>query len=360
MSGGGSSGSSSNKFSREGTVETSTWRNLLPEHKGLFDQAFGAVAPPNAQTFNSYLEAMPGLPNGPTAYQGQLDSMVNSNLPGVSYPGQTSLAQQAAVNPFSNDYRNNTFDKYLSDTRTLLANVQSGPTMTRGGTAQSGFMQAQALDNASMNREQQIAQHAFSTANAAQGAARTAAGIENANEQIGLQGIDLGRRGELAMFPLKNEAAQLATQRAKMFADLVPTYTSLDTVMRGLEENSLSGQGAQSSSSVGWGVNLCCFIFLEAYNGALPWWVRACRDQYAPEDSDRRRGYVRMSRWLVPAMRVSKVVRFLVNSLMVKPLTKWGGWYKCVPGYDRGWVYHPVVKFWFKLWKLLGKNEKGK
>lgn len=94
----------------------------------------------------------------------------------------------------------------------------------------------------------------------------------------------------------------------------------------------------------------CCFIFLESYNGTLPWYVRACRDEfYTPV---RRAGYVRMSLWLVPAMRVSRLARTLVNYSMVKPLTAYGRWYK--DGVGCGYLAKPLVDFWFKTWEILG------
>ena len=97
----------------------------------------------------------------------------------------------------------------------------------------------------------------------------------------------------------------------------------------------------------------CCFIFMEAYNGRMPWWVRSCRDEFAPESSARREGYIRMSKWLVPAMKY-KAVRAAVNVLMIKPLTVWGGWYRNVKGYEHGRIFKPVVNTWFRLWEVYG------
>lgn len=125
------------------------------------------------------------------------------------------------------------------------------------------------------------------------------------------------------------------------------------------------GGGSQSSGGGGGGggaglggimgmASMCCFIFLESNHGNLPWWVRECRDEFAPESTSRRIGYIRMANWLVPAMRKSVVVRSTVNVLMVKPLTLWGGWYKKVKGYEWCWIFRPVVDFWFNIWTLMG------
>ena len=132
----------------------------------------------------------------------------------------------------------------------------------------------------------------------------------------------------------------------------------------------LMGSLMQAGGQVGGGMasaGMCCFIFMEAYNGKLPWWVRECRDEFAPESSERRAGYIRMAGWLVPKMNYqlpitnyqlkrAKVMRFLVNQLMIKPMTKWGGWYKNVQGYEKCWIYKPVVWFWFWVWKRMGRN----
>jgi hypothetical protein len=78
----------------------------------------------------------------------------------------------------------------------------------------------------------------------------------------------------------------------------------------------------------------------------------------APENSARRKGYISMSRWLVPAMRVSGFSRKLANHLLVKPLTKYGEWYY---GKNKlGWVYWPVKQIWFKIWELTGKQNARK
>ena len=101
----------------------------------------------------------------------------------------------------------------------------------------------------------------------------------------------------------------------------------------------------------GLGATACCFIFMEAYNGDMPYWVRECRDEFAPENTARREGYIKMAKWLVPLMQKSKVVRSIVNNLMIKPLTKWGGYYKKVKGYEYSFIYKPFVRMWFKIWE---------
>lgn len=97
----------------------------------------------------------------------------------------------------------------------------------------------------------------------------------------------------------------------------------------------------------------CCFIFMEAYNGLMPWWVRKCRDAYYTPT--RRLGYVRTAKVLVPLMEKSKFIRQLVNDTMIAPLTSYGGHLFNVKGYEDGRKYKGYTNFWFKVWDLIGK-----
>lgn len=123
----------------------------------------------------------------------------------------------------------------------------------------------------------------------------------------------------------------------------------------GASASGASPSGGAGLSSLAGMMSMCCFIFMEAYHGDMPWWVRECRDEFAPESTTRREGYIRMASWLVPAMRRSSLVRLLVWHLMISPLTKWGGWYKKVPGYEKCSVLRPIVSFWFSVWELMGE-----
>lgn len=127
----------------------------------------------------------------------------------------------------------------------------------------------------------------------------------------------------------------------------------------GFGQSIFGGQSSNASAQVSNGSNsnsqggLCCFIFLEAYNGVLPDSVRKCRDMYYEMYPQVAKGYVRMSKWLVPLMKQSKVVRWLVNELMVTPLTKFGD-YVQVADNGSGRRYKPYQQFWFSVWNYLG------
>lgn len=112
---------------------------------------------------------------------------------------------------------------------------------------------------------------------------------------------------------------------------------------------SVLGQGGIGSG--GTGGSGCCFIFLESYNGTLPFFVRKSRDRYyrlLPSVAD---GYNRMALWLVPLMQRSRIVRALVWRLMVQPLTQYGGFTHRVAGYQSFGSRRIYRKFWFTVWK---------
>jgi len=105
----------------------------------------------------------------------------------------------------------------------------------------------------------------------------------------------------------------------------------------------------QSSSSAKGG---CCFIFLEAYDGKLPWVVRAYRDQHMTPKN--RRGYYRLADKLVPLMRKSRAVKHLVRFLMTKPMTFYGKYfYKLNPW---GALAAPITAFWLLVFDLIGRK----
>ena len=126
-------------------------------------------------------------------------------------------------------------------------------------------------------------------------------------------------------------------------------HTTTDEVTRGREQSATSMTGRNS----GYGITICCFIFMEAYRGKkMPWYVRRSRDEFA--SGPRVEGYRKMAKHLVPMMRRSMLVRSMVEFAMVSPLTRFGKWVYGEGGH--GWVFAPVVAFWFMLWALMGKT----
>lgn len=125
------------------------------------------------------------------------------------------------------------------------------------------------------------------------------------------------------------------------------------------QQNQLSNEYNKWNSDRGkldsWAQNMggmCCFIFLEATNGKLPWYVRAERDYYYQQEPAIAVGYKKMAKWLVPLMKDYSWVKKLVNVFMVLPLTHVGGYSHMTN--NTGWLLSPVKKFWFNIWKTYG------
>ncbi len=96
----------------------------------------------------------------------------------------------------------------------------------------------------------------------------------------------------------------------------------------------------------------CCFIFIEAQNGLHPV-VRRYRDEHMTDRN--RRGYYRLSDWLVPRMRKCRIMKRAVQLTMTTPLIEHGKWFY---GYNRfGVIFKPVYLLWMAVFNLLGLSK---
>lgn len=185
------------------------------------------------------------------------------------------------------------------------------------------------------------------------------------NQQINAQNQQIDYQNSLQRSPFD----QLMTNNLATLMGVATNPLDGYAALQGGGQQMVSNQGvlsSQPSSGGGSGggmggmlgmASMCCWVFMESYSGKMPWFVREIRDELAPNNSTRRMGYKTMAMWLVPLMRTSSLVRFLVWHLMVSPMTKAGGWYKMVPGYEGGWKYQPFVHFWFKVWEKIGSSK---
>ena len=99
---------------------------------------------------------------------------------------------------------------------------------------------------------------------------------------------------------------------------------------------------------------VCCFIFLEAYLGKLPKFIRKSRDKYYALEPDIATGYRRMAAWLVPAMQKSSIVREIVWFLMISPITNYLAYTnRATTKKSKPYVTH----FWLRVWAILGRGH---
>jgi hypothetical protein len=98
----------------------------------------------------------------------------------------------------------------------------------------------------------------------------------------------------------------------------------------------------------------CCWTFAEAYYGwdNIPDQVRISRDLHY--SLQRREGYRRMSRWLVPRMQSSETVRFLTMLLLVWPMTSFATWEVFRKG--SGWIFKPLQQLYLAIWEYYGEQ----
>jgi hypothetical protein len=100
----------------------------------------------------------------------------------------------------------------------------------------------------------------------------------------------------------------------------------------------------------------CCFIFLEAKygDGTLDDVVRRYRDESMTEKN--RRGYYKIAEVLVPLMRESKLVTWLVRKTLVDPAICYGKWHYKQNKF--GWIFAPVRRLWLKIFDIVGGDTK--
>lgn len=266
--------------------------------------------------------------NATQTSQTQLDSafrqLLNNNTPAQNQdPTGYTYEKSQMVSPTS--YEANTQDLYENRMLRALASSRSGLAAVSAPIAR-GESQTQAETVEQFSRER---------------------GKEVRDQQV----IDR----QMGLTAAKDFNVEQNSQQSVSTNSLVALASMLYPKV-GTNQEAFQGQGDQSSTAYTIG-SPCCFIFMESYHGDIPAHVRECRDELAPENESRRRGYVSMSKWLVPAMRVSNLARSLVWWLMIRPMTLAGGWRQKVAGYENYYYLAPVAYAWFSVWSLIGKTK---
>ena len=141
-----------------------------------------------------------------------------------------------------------------------------------------------------------------------------------------------------------------------MAAGMMNSATSMQQAGLAFDANTYTNQSQQISQLMP-SIIPCCFIFMQAYNGTLPWFIRHNRDMHYKYDINRGKGYKWMAKWLVPLIEKSEFVSNLVNEVMIIPLSKYGGWLTFEEGYNHeDKSYRSYFDFWMNLWSFIGRR----
>ena len=352
--------SSSTAFQRQGATNTGQTFQLPAWLSSLIQQSTEGGTLPAGMVDNDWQLITSLLQQDPS--QGYGVSQLNQilGIDPTNFNGAPQLDNIIARNPYSQDYENATKGLYDRQFEIARANAQSGPANVRGGQARVGFDLADVGTQQSLNRFREIRNQSDKEAGIVEQAVHMGNVIESMRRSSQMQAQGLGEGSQHARTQESLGASGQVTQkRAANAALLQQAAELLGTKEQQVNEN-LTGKGQQIQSSQGgmsgsgWGVggSPCCFIFLQALNGELPYYVRWGRDDF--QTPYRRRGYVWMSRWLVPWMRRSVHVAIFVNCLMIRPFLIFGKVLYVSPRPLLKTFVVPVCWAWFLVWSFLG------
>lgn len=348
----------SQSFERKGTSESQK-QYTLPGDLGAQLASLYTAPPVDSTTTNLERNLIQGLlQRANSDFSGKSVLQDLENISPSGYAGKSALDNIIARNPYSTDYENQTKQLYERSFDKAHSAAQSGQSNVRGGTARQGFELGELGTGMSQNRFKDITSQQNQEAGIVSQAVQSANVIEGArrNTQQGAvtahNAIELGRNQQSI-----DATAPVGRNRQINLQNLMLASEVLG-VPRQTQKDDLAGQGQQIQNSQGTNFGLtCCFIFLQALNGVLPWYVRLGRDEFCTPK--RRNGYNWMALWLVGWMSRSPFVAHLVNLLMIKPFLHFGTWYYANQR-SLGWLYTPIIFFWFLVWDLCGNfNKKG-
>lgn len=348
-------GSTDTKFRRVGTSQTQAQRDLPSGLTDLITSNYNVAQPSTSllgQQSSFLSDIFNKTPSNIPGY-GFLNSQMSLNP--TSFPGSGSLETMAQRDPYSSTFEDQTAEAYKQRASDAMAQVASGPDAVRGGAARTGIAQGVLADRLAQGRGQEVRDAQVQDAGIVQNAAQLSNLIESARRGVGMQAQNQLGQGYFRTGDQQFDAAR--TLEANKLGNM--SMLQLAGELLGSRNNTttddLSGRGSQSSFQ--WNVlSGCCFIFLEALNGKLPWYIELARRDYYTED--RKLGYKWMAQLLVPWMRKSKVARWTVNTFMVRRFLSYGSWLYGA-GSKTGWMWAPLCKSWMGVWGYIGRQMKG-
>ena len=347
----GGAGASDSRFSRSGTgIHEKAYAVPANVSSMITDKVNSTQLDPTlaAKQNTLFSRLMSETPQSQPGF----DSLTNaSNLSVTNFPGRGPLLNIAARNPYDGAYEAATESAFKQRAGDAMAMANSGPSAVRGGDARSGIASGVMASRLAQDRGQEVRQAQMQDTGAVLEASRGAAGIES-------QRADTVTRSALGLSDLVSgvsnrglEAGKAIDNSSMMNLALLQLASELQGQVTNKQTDNFSGRGNQS----GWQAGLtCCFIFLEALNGKLPWYVEIARfELYTPM---RRAGYKWMASWLVPQMQRRTWVRDAVNAVIIRPFLRYGAWrYKDKSAKNMSAILAPYCKTWLALWGTIGR-----
>lgn len=348
-------GTTSTEFQRQGTSEQQKQYQLPADLAALIESNYKTSRIPSSLTDSevSFLQGLFTLVQ--SAIPGLSVLSQNQGINPTTFGGSSTLSSIAGQNPYSTDWENQTQGAYERTFDIARAKAASGPENVRGGQARAAYELSDTNTAASLNRFREVNDQQRATSGVVTDAIRTAQAIENARRGTAMtaqaQEVNSGNAWRSQGL---QASGQLTPLRANSLGQMTMASEFLSSPKLVTSDN-LSGKGNQSHFNWGAGTGIqCCWIFIAATGGNLPWWVRYCRNHLGNDTT--RRGYRRMARWLVPLMERWTLVRLAVEALITYPITCYGGYLVHEPGYENGFVFRPVKRLWFYIWNKLGKD----
>lgn len=343
-------------FERQGTTANDISYSLPPELSSLLT-ANAQQASPNAGLANgigSFLAQLLGQNNTDVPSKTSLDTILG--LSPTSFGGSTTLNQIAQRNPYSSTFEADTESSYRQRAANAMSQVQSGPGMVRGGTARPAIAQAQLSENLARERGNEVRSAQGQEFGQVSQASQLLNMIESARRglQLQAQGAHAGQSAQRTGQGL--QAANVGEMQKGTNIGLLQLASNMLGAKKQLTTDNLTGKGTENRSFVqGEGGLSCCFIFMTAMNGPLPWYINLARRDYLTPR--RKAGYSWMASLLVPAMRRYAWAKRAVNAVIVRPFLKYGAYLYGASEKGRFWA--PYCKGWLATWSAFGQLVKG-
>ncbi len=341
-------------FQRQGTTQQEASYSLPSSIMSLLSSNAQSAAPNSALSggIGSLLHSLVSQDPNAVPSKASLDTILG--LSPTSFDGAATLRTIAGRNPYSSQFEDQTAESFKNRAGTAMAQVQSGPSMVRGGTARPAIAQAEMATRLGQERGTEVRNAQQQDAGQVFQASQLLNLIENAR-----RGLQLQAQGSLAgqaagRTAQSIEGARTGEMQKGTNIGLLQLASNMLGSRKSTTTDDLTGKGTENRSFVqGEGGLSCCFIFLSALNGGLPWYVNKARKELLTPA--RKAGYRWMSSILVPLMERHSWVKKAVNVVIVKPFLRYGASRYGDTTSKLGYLFAPYCHAWLAGWSLSGK-----